>query len=363
MARSAPCRPPSRVTWGSKVGVPNLLAEPRDDVRELPLHLAFRHQPERVARAGGLFFFGNRPPGSLASARRREAACGSVAFLERPRRHQRLQLQGVEGHASIPRTCRPRRCSASTRSASATVEINNTFYRMPTAGACSRSGPRRSPDGFTFVLKAPQRITHQKRLKDVGDARAVPARRGRRRSARKRGPFLFQLPPNMKKDAPRLATFLAMLPEGVRAAFEFRARRPGSTRRRTRVAARPRGRAVPGRRTRPRTAASRCRRTSCRPRTGATCACGGRTTTTPTLDAWAERIRAQAWDGRVRLLQARGRGQGAGLREAGCGPAHDDVAASLTAPRSTVDDRLAVEAPVLDEDAARVLAGRRSRPR
>jgi uncharacterized protein YecE (DUF72 family) len=102
----------------------------------------------------------------------------------------------------------------------ATVEINNTFYRMPTADVLAKWAAE-TPDGFTFVLKAPQRLTHQKRLKDVGDALPflldVSEALGR-----KRGPFLFQLPPNMKKDAARLDTFLAMLPEGVRAAFEFR---------------------------------------------------------------------------------------------------------------------------------------------
>ena len=51
----------------------------------------------------------------------------------------------------------------------ATVEINNTFYRMPTADVLAKWAAE-TPDGFTFVLKAPQRITHQKRLKDVGDA-------------------------------------------------------------------------------------------------------------------------------------------------------------------------------------------------
>ena len=50
-----------------------------------------------------------------------------------------------------------------------TVEINNTFYRMPTREVLERWADE-TPDGFTFVLKAPQRITHQKRLKDVGDS-------------------------------------------------------------------------------------------------------------------------------------------------------------------------------------------------
>jgi len=77
------------------------------------------------------------------------------------------------------------------------------------------------PAGFRFVLKAPRRITHEKRLHDVADTTArlldVAAALGE-----KRGPFLFQLPPYLKKDVPRLRDFLGLLPSGVRAAFEFR---------------------------------------------------------------------------------------------------------------------------------------------
>jgi len=77
------------------------------------------------------------------------------------------------------------------------------------------------PPGFRFVLKAPRRITHEKRLSGVADTTArlfeVAASLGA-----KQGPFLFQLPPYSKKDAGRLRDFLALLPSGVRAAFEFR---------------------------------------------------------------------------------------------------------------------------------------------
>jgi uncharacterized protein YecE (DUF72 family) len=101
-----------------------------------------------------------------------------------------------------------------------TVEINNTFYRMPSRDVLARWAGE-TPEGFTFVLKAPQRITHQKRLGDVaGDLDyflgAAEALGG------KLGPLLFQLPPYSKKDLPRLRRFLELIPAGRRSAFEFR---------------------------------------------------------------------------------------------------------------------------------------------
>ena len=101
-----------------------------------------------------------------------------------------------------------------------TVEINNTFYRMPNekllAGWASQV-----PDGFTFVLKASQRITHFKRLQDAGEELSYFLRTSSTLGP-KLGPTLFQLPPNMKKDLPRLAAFLDLLPRHWRAAVEFR---------------------------------------------------------------------------------------------------------------------------------------------
>jgi uncharacterized protein YecE (DUF72 family) len=100
------------------------------------------------------------------------------------------------------------------------VEINNTFYRMPRASLLE-SWAEQVPDGFSFALKAAQQITHRKRLKDAGDAVSyflqVATTLGDRL-----GPVLFQLPPNLKKDLPRLTDFLAALPRSFRAAFEFR---------------------------------------------------------------------------------------------------------------------------------------------
>ncbi|HEY4641024.1 MAG TPA: DUF72 domain-containing protein [Thermoanaerobaculia bacterium] len=101
-----------------------------------------------------------------------------------------------------------------------TVEINNSFYRMPDAKTVARWGSE-VPDGFTFVLKAPQRITHQKKLVDCGDdvhhlfevAEALGP---------KLGPVLFQLPPFQRKDTERLRNFINVLPRQQPVAFEFR---------------------------------------------------------------------------------------------------------------------------------------------
>jgi len=100
-----------------------------------------------------------------------------------------------------------------------TVEINNTFYRMPTAAVLERWAGE-TPDGFSFVLKAARRITHEKRLGDP-DSLAYFVKTAAT-LGEKLGPILFQLPPFMKKDLGRLREFLALLPAGTRAAFEFR---------------------------------------------------------------------------------------------------------------------------------------------
>jgi len=101
-----------------------------------------------------------------------------------------------------------------------TVEINNTFYRMPREKVLL-DWAAEVPDGFRFVLKASQKITHFKRLKDVGSEVEYFLRVANVLGP-KLGPTLFQLPPNMKKDLPRLTDFLALVPRTWRAAFEFR---------------------------------------------------------------------------------------------------------------------------------------------
>jgi len=101
-----------------------------------------------------------------------------------------------------------------------TVEINATFYRMPTP-ATVEGWAKAVPDAFTFVLKAPQRITHFGRLKNVDDPVRFFCDTARLLGS-KLGPLLFQLPPNFKVDTGRLADLLALLPPDLRAAFEFR---------------------------------------------------------------------------------------------------------------------------------------------
>jgi uncharacterized protein YecE (DUF72 family) len=101
-----------------------------------------------------------------------------------------------------------------------TVEINATFYRMPSAKTVAGWGAA-APAGFTYVLKAPQRITHFGRLRGVDE----PLRDfcdTARTLGDKLGPLLFQLPPNFKKAAERLAEVLSTVPDGFRVAFEFR---------------------------------------------------------------------------------------------------------------------------------------------
>jgi uncharacterized protein YecE (DUF72 family) len=100
------------------------------------------------------------------------------------------------------------------------VEINNTFYRMPKASVLE-AWAGEVPADFKFVLKASQQITHKQRLNDAGDSVAYLLEVAGALKERL-GPLLFQLPPFLKKDAPRLREFLALLPPSRRAAFEFR---------------------------------------------------------------------------------------------------------------------------------------------
>ena len=101
-----------------------------------------------------------------------------------------------------------------------TVEINYTFYRMPTEKLL-KGWADGTPDSFTFTLKAPRRITHDSKLQRCEDILQSFCR-----TALTLGPklavLLFQLPPNFKKDSDVLRAFLELLPDGARAAFEFR---------------------------------------------------------------------------------------------------------------------------------------------
>ena len=103
-----------------------------------------------------------------------------------------------------------------------TVEINNTFYQMPKTAVLENWG-RATPETFRFAIKASRRITHMSRLKADTAADSVAFLYKNLASlGAKRGPVLFQLPPFLKKDLPRLQEFLAILPADHRAAFEFR---------------------------------------------------------------------------------------------------------------------------------------------
>ena len=101
-----------------------------------------------------------------------------------------------------------------------TLEVNYTFYRTPNMRTL-QGWAKETPEEFAFSLKAPRRITHDMQLRDAGEPLTsfcdlAKALKG------KVGALLFQLPPFLRKDVPRLEDFLHQLPPGHRAAFEFR---------------------------------------------------------------------------------------------------------------------------------------------
>ena len=103
-----------------------------------------------------------------------------------------------------------------------TVELNSTFYRLPTAASVAR-WVEESPGGFTFTVKVSRYLTHIKRLRDVSEGlsrlyEALAPLLG----SPKLGPLLWQLPPTFACDLDRLAGTLALLDDGRRHAFEFR---------------------------------------------------------------------------------------------------------------------------------------------
>ena len=102
------------------------------------------------------------------------------------------------------------------------VEINYTFRRLPSASTLA-SWVEATPAGFVFAVKAHQRITHIRRLKEAQETTEVFLRAiDPLRSARRLGPVLFQLPPNLKCDLQLLGSYLELLPGDLRYAFEFR---------------------------------------------------------------------------------------------------------------------------------------------
>jgi uncharacterized protein YecE (DUF72 family) len=102
------------------------------------------------------------------------------------------------------------------------VEINYTFVHLPSPGTLAGWVEATGP-GFVFAVKANQRITHMRRLKNAGEATELFLRMiDPLRSARRLGPILFQLPPNLKCDTGLLGDYLELLPKDLRYTFEFR---------------------------------------------------------------------------------------------------------------------------------------------
>ena len=102
----------------------------------------------------------------------------------------------------------------------ATVELNNSFYRLPSEKAFN-SWRESTPQGFMFAVKASRFITHVKRLKDLGSAVETFVS-GARLLGEKLGPLLYQLPPSLKRDDGLLRDFLSSLPPGYRHVMEVR---------------------------------------------------------------------------------------------------------------------------------------------
>ena len=101
-----------------------------------------------------------------------------------------------------------------------TVEINNTFYRLPEAATFASWG-RRAPRGFVFAVKASRYLTHMKKLKDPADPIRLFFTRARRLE-HALGPVLYQLPPRWPVNLERLETFLKALPRTRQHTIEFR---------------------------------------------------------------------------------------------------------------------------------------------
>lgn len=101
-----------------------------------------------------------------------------------------------------------------------TTEINYTFHRIPSAKTIE-GWYKATPGEFRFSLKAPQKVTHWQKLRNCGDTLRY-FHQVITDLERKLGCVLFQLPPTLKKDAALLKDFLVDIPDGMRAAFEFR---------------------------------------------------------------------------------------------------------------------------------------------
>jgi uncharacterized protein YecE (DUF72 family) len=103
-----------------------------------------------------------------------------------------------------------------------TVEINASFYRLPLASTFDKWHDQ-APPGFRYAVKANRFITHMKKLKDCEEALDTFIDLARRLKSYL-GPILYQLPPSLHKDVPRLDAFLKLLPRSIEHVFEFRHR-------------------------------------------------------------------------------------------------------------------------------------------
>ncbi|MEW6688239.1 MAG: DUF72 domain-containing protein [Pseudomonadota bacterium] len=143
--------------------------------------------------------------------------------------HSKKLLAGASGYSYkewkgsfYPQDIKPEGMLAFYAARLPTVEINNTFYRMPKTEVLE-AWAKATPQGFRFAIKASRRITHIARLKADSTTDSVAfLYENLQVLHEKRGPVLFQLPPFLKKDVPRLKDFLALLPRAHGAAFEFR---------------------------------------------------------------------------------------------------------------------------------------------
>ena len=143
--------------------------------------------------------------------------------------HSKKLLAGASGYSFkewkgsfYPKDMKPEGMLAFYGERLPTVEINNTFYQMPKT-AVLENWSKATPPSFRFAIKASRRITHMARLKAESAADSVAfLYKNLQILKEKRGPVLFQLPPFLKKDLPRLKDFLAILPPDHGAAFEFR---------------------------------------------------------------------------------------------------------------------------------------------
>ena len=162
--------------------------------------------------------FGRGKPPSHERPRCRLTACPLPPRASSSVRPATTIPSGAE--RSIPKNSAPRRCSKYYAARFSTVEINYTFYRIPTEKLLA-GWSAGTPDNFQFTLKAPRRITHDAKLQRCEDLLQSFCRTARTLGP-KLGALLFQLPPTFKKDVQVLRAFLELLPDGTRAAVEFR---------------------------------------------------------------------------------------------------------------------------------------------